>query len=421
MTKRDDERDFGAILAEFEKESSGSGRKEDPSPGSKVAGTVVSVGEQGVFVDLGAKSDAMVSRAELVDDEGELTVGVGDRVEGIVGGRDEESGCLVLRVRPGAGSGLGGAGREIALEEISQAHAHGIPVEGSVTGAVKGGVEVTISGIRAFCPVSQLDTGFVESPETWVGRKLTFRVRSFSPSGRGGRPEVVVSRRDLLEEERRRQRQEVLDALEKGKVVRGTVASVVGYGAFVELGGGVQGLLHVSEMAHERIEDPTQILATGDVIEVEVLSVERKEEDEDPRISLSRRSLERDPWEGVEDRFPEGATVSGRVMRLEPYGAFVRIAPAIEGLVHVSELARDRRVAHPRDVVELGQDVTVKVLGADPAKRRISLSLAAVAESADSEALAEYQESRGDREEEGQFGSLAAAFRKLGDREGPDR
>jgi small subunit ribosomal protein S1 len=405
-----DERDFGSILAEFEQGSVAAGQARDPAPGEKVSGTVLSLGEEAVFVDVGAKSDAIVARAELSDDEGNLAVDVGDRVEGLISGYDESSGCLVLRVRPGAGSALGAGGNELAVEEIVQAHRHRIPVEGTVRQVVKGGVEVEVSGLRAFCPVSQLTDSYVENPEAFVGRRLEFRVRSVSSSARGRGPDIVLSRRDLLEEEARRRRQEVLESLAPGNVVRGTVASVAPYGAFVDLGGGVQGLLHVSEMAYERIADPKELVNEGDVLEVEVLTIQTREEQQDPRISLSRKVLLQDPWEAATDRFPTGSTVTGRVMRLEPFGAFVRVAPGLEGLVHVSEMAGDRRIAHPREVVELGQDVTVKVLSVDLVKRRISLSLTAVERAEESRSVAEY-EARNEGQE--RFGSLADAFRKL--------
>lgn len=403
MAGRDDERDFGEILAEFEQGQAAGGRGEDPKPGARASGPILSIGEDAAFVDLGGKSDGVVALAELTDDEGELTVSVGDTVEGVVAGRDEASGGLVLRVKPGASSA---AGTEMALTELAQAHDHGIPVEGVVAEVVKGGVEVTVSGVRAFCPVSQLDLRYVEDPEAFVGRRLTFRVKRFEPAGRGGRPNVVLSRRDLLEEEERLRREAALAELAEGAAVRGTVTSVVSYGAFVDLGG-VEGLLHVSEMAHDRVEDPAELVAPGDVLEVKILTME--ERDDGLRISLSRKALEQDPWKEAAARFPEGATVPGRVMRLEPYGAFVRLAPGLEGLVHVSELAPGRRISHPREVVELGQDVQVRVLRVDPEKRRISLSLTAPADAADTLSAEEY-EARSERS--AGFGALADAFDK---------
>ncbi|MGD2113523.1 MAG: S1 RNA-binding domain-containing protein [Acidobacteriota bacterium] len=411
MTEQNDQRDFGAILAEFERTQEEAGSGKDPEAGTRVSGTILSIGEEAAFVDVGAKSDAMVAISELTeeteDGEQTLTVAVGDTVEGMVTGKDDASGCLILRVRPG-GSGLGAGGTEIALEEISQAHEHAIPVEGMVTEAIKGGVQVEVSGVRAFCPISQLDLRFVEDPATYVGRRLTFLVKRFESSGRGGRPNVVLSRRELLEEEERQRKEDALARLSAGAVVRGTVTSVTSYGAFVDLGG-VEGLLHVSEMSHGRVEDPESLLSAGDVVEVKILSIE--EGDKGKRISLSTKALQKDPWEVVEERFPAGEVVGGRVTRLEPYGAFVEIAPGLDGLVHVSELDPGRRVAHPRDVVELGQDVQVRVLNVDPVQRRISLSMASPLEAADTPSAAEY--SAGAKSSGGGFGSLAAAFEKV--------
>lgn len=407
MADDTDQRDFGDILAEFEAGQAAAGGGKDPEPGTRVSGNILSLGEEAAFVDIGAKSDAMVSLAELSDEEGEVEVSAGDTVEGIITGRDDASGCLILRVRPGAGGGLGAGGDEVALEELSQAHQHGIPVEGMVTETVKGGVEVNVSGVRAFCPISQLDVRYVEDPEGYVGRRLTFRVKRFEASGRGGRPNVVLSRRELLEEEERERAREALAKLSEGSVVRGTVTSVTGYGAFVDLGG-VEGLLHVSEMSHHRVEDPSEVVSEGDVVEVKVLSIEDDEKG-GKRISLSTKALQKDPWEVIEERYPEGATVAGKVVRLEPFGAFVELQQGVDGMVHISELGAGRRVNHPREVVDLGQEVEVKVLSVDPVKRRISLSMAAPTGAADAPSAAEYAEGR---KGSGGFGSLAAAFEK---------
>lgn len=407
--ERGDLEDFGDILAAFESgQAADHGDGKDPEAGEKVSGQVLSIGEESVFVDIGAKSDAAVARAELVDEEGALTVAVGDTVSGIVGGRDAASGCLLLRVRPGAG--LGAGGREVALDELAQAHAHGIPVEGTVAEAVKGGVQVTVSGLRCFCPVSQLDLGFVEDPETYVGRRLRFLVNRFSAGGRGRRADVVLSRRALLERERRERREQALARLEVGAVVRGTVSSVAGYGVFVDLDG-VDGLLHVSEIAHDRVEDPAALFAPGDPIEVEVLRIEERDEGE-TRISLSRRSLETDPWSEAGERFAEGTTVTGQVMRLMPYGAFVRLAPGIEGLLHVSELAGERRIAHPRELLEVGHEVEVRILDVDTEARRIALAPASGPGAEEASAAAEYAERGAGDERAGGFGAMGDFFEK---------
>ncbi len=416
MSHREEEQDFAAILADFEQSQESHGGT-DPKPGERVSGTILSIGRDQTFVDVGAKSDAVVATAELLDEDGDLAHDVGDEVSGMVAGRDKESGCLMLRVRAGASGGVGAGDRQLALQEITQAHQHGLPVEGTVAEAIKGGVAVTVSGLRAFCPISQLDLAYVEDASSYVGRSMSFRVRKVEAEGRGGRPDIVLSRRDLLEEERRERRKEALAKLEKGAVVRGTVTSVTTYGAFVDLGG-IEGLLHVSEMAHGRIEDPSSMVAEGDALEVKVLSIEDKEDSKGKttkRISLSRRALLSDPWEDVAERFPIGETVTGRVVRLEAYGAFVELSPGLEGLVHVSEMASDRRVGHPKEVVNLGDEVEVRILDVDTERNRIGLRLAHPA--AASEADLEEGDRPGPDTSGTALGSLASAFEKAHDPE----
>ncbi len=372
-----DREDFGAILARFEAAQAGSPGSAKPKVGDRVRGEVVGFGEEVAFVDLGAKAEGMVSLEELRDEEGGLTVAVGDSLEAVVAATDRETGALVLRVRPGRS----GAAGEAAWDELRQAFEARIPVEGRVSGVNKGGFDVEVSGVRAFCPVSQIDLAYVENPAEWVGRRLTFRIARFE-QGRGRRPDVVLSRRELLAEEAAARAAEARARLEVGKTVRGTVSSLTGYGAFVDLGG-VEGLLHVSEISHSRTTDPAEVLAVGQALDVEVLKIEPpKKAGGHDRISLSLRSLQPDPWRRIADRFPEGMALAGKVVRLEPYGAFVEIAPGVDGLVHVSELAADRRVDHPRQVVEVGQEVTVKVLAVDAEKHRISLTVAVEGEEA---------------------------------------
>lgn len=362
------EKDFGAVLAEFEREQGRTGAEKAPEVGEKVSGTIISLGADAAFVDLGGKTEGMVALAELRDEEGELTHDVGDTVEGLITATDPESGCLVLRVRPGRVS-VGNT----ALLELRQAEEHGVPVEGTVREVVKGGVRVEVAGLRAFCPISQLDLVYVEDASAYVGRRLHFQVVRFEESGRGGKPNIVLSRRTLLEEEARARAEEARRRLEVGQQIEGTVTSVTSYGAFVDLGG-IEGLLHVSEMSHSRVEDPKQLYTVGQRVTVEVIGIEAGKEGKGDRISLSRKSLETDPWEGVAAQFPPGTKHTGKVVRIEPYGAFVELIPGLEGLVHISELGADRPIQHAREVVEEGQELPVEVLSVDPARRRISLS-----------------------------------------------
>ncbi len=388
-----DSEDFEALLMEYDD------RRKDPAVGEKVKGTIVSIGEEVAFVDLGAKSEGTVAREELVDGDGALTHAVGDSVEAMVSAIDA-SGNFTLRVRPGRG--------EASLAELRLAWQQKLPVEGMVSAVVKGGVEVTVAGRRAFCPISQLAGRFVDDAEEFVGRRLEFRIQRFEEAGR--RTNVVVSRRALLDEEKARRADAVRERLAVGAVLDGTVSSITSYGAFVDLGG-LEGLLHVSEMSHRRIEDPRELLSEGQRLEVQVLKVEApKKAGQTERISLSTRALEQDPWHDAERRFATGTVTAGRVTRLESYGAFVELAPGVEGLAHVSRLGSEDHVRHARDVLQLGQDVRVEVLDVDLEKRRIALARQ-VEEPAD-ETAAEVESYRRKSSDNQGFGSLASAFKK---------
>jgi small subunit ribosomal protein S1 len=360
--------DFGEILAEFEQKDSEETRKA-PAVGEKVKGKILSIGETAAFVDLGGKSEGMIDLAQLRDAEGNLTVNVGDTLEATVTGNDPETGSLVLRRKAARG-------QEVAAE-LRQAHETGIPVEGVVTAINKGGAEVQVSGMRAFCPLSQLDLRYVEDPQQFIGQRLSFRVMRIEQGKT--RPNIVLSRRALLEEEAETKAAETRARLEVGSVLKGKVTSLASYGAFVDLGG-LEGMLHVSEIGYSRLAHPNEVLQVGQEVEVQVIKMEKGKDENRPRISLSRRALERDPWKDVGERFPEGTEMTGRVMRTESFGAFVEIAPGIEGLVHISEMGAGRRLNHAKEAVQLGQDVKVRVLSVDPAKRRVSLSMGSGAE-----------------------------------------
>ncbi len=393
MPNQGDSEDFAAMLAEFDD------RRGDPEIGEKVKGTIVSIGDEVAFIDFNAKSEGTVAREELVGEDGDLTVTVGDRVEAMVSAVDA-SGNFTLRVRPGRG--------ESSLAELRLAWQQKLPVEGVVSAIVKGGAEVTVAGQRAFCPVSQLADRFVEDPEEFLEQRLEFRIQRFEEAGR--RTNIVLSRRVLLEEEKARQADLVRAYLEVGAVLEGTVTSVTSYGAFVDLGG-LEGLLHVSEMSHYRVEDPRELTTEGQKLEVQVLKIEPpKKEGQTERISLSIRALQKDPWHDAERRFATGSDAKGRVTRLEAYGAFVELAPGVEGLAHVSKLGQEEHVRHARDVLKLGQDVRVKVLGVDLEKKRISLELQ-VAKPED-ETAADVESYRQSSAGSQGFGSLGSFFKK---------
>ena len=390
-----EKRDFAEILAEFEQGKSGAegagasetagatagaaagtsaagGVPATPNVGQKVSGKVLSITGDQVFVDLGTKSEGMIEAAQLRDAEGQLTVKVGDSIDATVTAIDPESGVIVLRKKASGGRG----GHQEVATELRQAFQYGMPVEGLVSGINKGGAEVQVYGMRAFCPLSQLDLRYVENPQQFIGQRLKFKVSRIEEGGRNRRPDIVLSRRALLEEEAQAKAAELRARLQIGAVLKGRVTSLTTYGAFVDLGG-LEGLLHVSEIGYSRLADPREALSVGQEIEVQVIKIEKGKDEKRPeRISLSRRALERDPWRDAADRFPEGAVVPGRVMRLESFGAFVEVSPGLEGLVHISELGAGRRLNHAREAAQIGQDVKVRVLNVDPVKRRISLSMA---------------------------------------------
>jgi small subunit ribosomal protein S1 len=359
----DDPDDFATMLAAFDKENPEPKKRREPKLGETVRGRIVSIGHDAVFIDLGAKAEGMIDVVQLRDGQGRLTVAVGDEVEGRVVEIAGKAGCVVLHP-------LGAA--HVSRAELEQAHALGLPVVGVVSGVNKGGVEVTVAGARGFCPISQLDVRHVEDATSFVGQKLTFKITRYE----GGGKNLVVSRRALLEEEQRRLAVETRARLAPGAILRGKVSSIKDYGAFIDLGG-LEGMVHVSELGFARVGHPRDLLTVGQDVEVAVLRIEKSDDPRKPeKIALSIKSLEKDPWDEVAERFPEGTRVAGTVARVEAFGAFVELAPGVEGLLHVSELGGGRKINHAREAVKVGQTVQVTVGVLDRERRRLSLGAA---------------------------------------------
>lgn len=330
-----------------------------PRRGQVIEGTVVRVTPDQLLVDVGYKSDGVVTRAEMGLWPGESPEDVfqeGQRIRVWVLGVDEQEGELRLSRRR--------ARDRDAWRTLEKALAEGSTIEGTVREVVKGGLVVDV-GTRAFLPASQVDLGYVPDLSGYVGQRVRVRILELD---RGGR-KLVVSRRKVLEEERERQRADVLAGLEEGQVRTGRVKSLTDFGAFVDLGG-IDGLVHVSELSWQRVGHPSQVVSPGDEVTVKVLRVDR----EQGRVSLSIKQAQPDPWQDVAVRYPEGSWVTGRVVRIVPFGAFIELEPGVEGLAHISQLA-PRRVSDPREVVQEGDDVQVRILRTVPAEKRISLSL----------------------------------------------
>jgi small subunit ribosomal protein S1 len=351
------EDDFAALFAASETEA-----VQRPVVGQTVRGRVIAVGATSAFIEIGGKGEAIIDVGELRDPAtGEQLVAVGDQIDATVVDDGGVSGTVVLKRTVGRGGHLPG--------ELEQAFAHGLAVEGLVSGENKGGFDVQIGTVRAFCPFSQMDRRRAE-PATYIGQRLRFRVTKIDAGGRN----IVVSRRALLDDEAAEQAAQTWERIHVDAVLQGRVSSVQDFGAFVDLGE-VEGLIHVSELGHARVSHPSDVLSPGQMVEVKVMKVEPGEAGGRARIGLSMRALAPDPWTTARAQFPVGTTVSGTVRRLEAFGAFVEIAPGMDGLVHVSKLALDRRIAHPRQVVAIGDRVDVTVMGVDEKQRRISLSL----------------------------------------------
>ncbi|HEU4692814.1 MAG TPA: S1 RNA-binding domain-containing protein [Vicinamibacterales bacterium] len=358
--------------------------------GQTIDGTVVSIGAEVALIDVGGKSEAVIEIDELTDPDGNVEVRVGDRIQAVV---VSTVGGLTLSRRLALG-----AATARQLEDAFQA---GLPVEGKVERVVKGGYEVRIGRQRAFCPVSQIDIVRNTEPAQHEGRLYKFRIVEYKEGGRN----LVVSRRALLEEEQRASAEDIRKTIVEGAVLNGRVASVREFGAFVELGGGIQGLLHVSEMGWARVTDPSQVVKPGDEIRVVVLRVDVDKQ----KISLGLRQLMADPWATVGDTYKAGEVRSGRVTRVADFGAFVELEPGVEGLIPLSESG----VARGGDVKKAfpaGTQVEVVVSEVDTAARRIRLSITGIQKMREADEVREYTERTDVAPSEG-FGSLADKLR----------
>ncbi|MFT3922778.1 MAG: S1 RNA-binding domain-containing protein [Myxococcales bacterium] len=335
-----------------------------PALGDRVRAEVVQVGKDAVFVELaqtgaGKRVSAFLDMQDIKDADGQTSLKVGDVVE-----------AVVVAVQNGEVRLGRTMGRPQGLAELESAHAARVPVEGKVSGVNKGGLEVEVAGVRAFCPISQADRGFVQNPQELVGRTLSFVVTELRDNGK----RVVLSRRAALEQESRARSAETLAKITVGAVLRGSVTAIREFGAFVDLGG-VEGLIPNAEMSHDRAARAEGLLAAGDAVEVQVREIKDgvdKRGEKTTKITLSLKALSADPWESVQSLAPVGKVVRASVTRLADFGAFLRIAPGIEGLLHVSELGG--KVAHPSDALKVGDAMTVVVRSVDAGARKISLA-----------------------------------------------
>jgi small subunit ribosomal protein S1 len=336
--------------------------KPEFAPGSKVTGKVTKIGPEYVFVDIGGKSDAVISVGELANKSGEVPLTVGDEITSFVVSNSSSETVL--------SKSLAGRGRTAATQELYDAMNGKVPVQGKVTGVNKGGINVKVLGNRAFCPSSQIDIKFTEDINSYLGKTLDFVITRITEGGRN----IVLSRIPLLEGDLEKKIDDIAKAVETHAVLRGTITRITDFGLFVSLGE-VEGLVHISEVSWERAENLAESYNPGQQVECVALGVEKKSPLRNSKISLSIKQTIDNPWKSVSSKFSVGQQVAGRVTKLMPFGAFVEIAPGIEGLVHVSEMSWIKRVHHPSDVVAAGQQVQVMILGIDETKKTVSLTL----------------------------------------------
>jgi len=326
--------------------------------GQILRGTVIDITPDHVTVDVGYKSEGQIPMQEFLKRSKRVGVKIGDKIDVLLERKDIEEGLLILSKEK--------ADKVNIWREISRSCREGQVMEGEIISKVKGGLSVDIGGIFAFLPSSQIDLKPVRNLDELIGQRLKFKVIKFNRK----RNNIVLSRRFLLEEERKLQREETLKILKEGEIVEGTVKNLTDYGAFIDLGG-VDGLLHITDIAWGRIGHPSEKLSVGDRIKVKVLHFDREKE----KVSLGLKQALPDPWNAILEKYPIGFRTKGKVVNITDYGVFVELEDGVEGLVHISELSWSKKMKHPSKVVHIGDTVEVMVLDCDPVKRRISLGM----------------------------------------------
>jgi small subunit ribosomal protein S1 len=348
--------DFAAVLESFDREQAAEAAAQAFDDSHVVSGTVIKLTDKHVVVDVGMKSEGLIPIEQVLDHAGQPKLNAGDAVEVVIE-REEAEGGYVLSYEK--------AQRHRVWDAIEKAANEKSIITGTVLGRVKGGLTVDI-GIKAFLPGSQLEVRPVRNLDAYIGQQIEIRVIKLNKK----RGNVVVSRKEILEEEQTQKRSKTLEHLEEGSVLTGTVKNLTDYGAFVDLGG-IDGLLHITDMSWGRLTHPRDLVNVGDEIQVKVLKFDKDKQ----RVSLGFKQLTPDPWLDAVERYPIGARVRGRVLSVTDYGAFVELEQGIEGLVHVSEMTWSKRMKHPSKLVKPGDEVETVILAVNPNDRRISLGM----------------------------------------------
>lgn len=347
-------------------------RIERLQPGQMVETQIVSISKDSIFLQLSGKSEGVLERAELADQEGNLSVKEGDTVK--VFFLNSKNGEMNFTTRI--------SGEKAGPAMLESAYKNGIPVEGVVEKEIKGGYEVKIGESRAFCPFSQMGQRRTEVAEAYVGKHLTFKIQEFKENGRN----ILVSNRAIHEEAHREKIEALKNTLKEGMLIKGSIKSIQGFGAFVDIEG-IQALLPISEISRARVEDIHSVLVVGQEIEATIIKLDWKTE----RISLSMKNLQSDPWDHALEKYPKDSRHTGKVVRITDFGAFVSLENGLDGLIHVSEMRSEGTYGNSGVTVKAGQVLTVQILGVDIAERRISLKQASSLE--EDETVKEYMES----------------------------
>lgn len=354
-------------------------------PGQLVEATIEAITGDCIFLQLGGKSEGVLDRAELADEEGKLSVAAGDTIKAYF--LEARSGEMRFTTRL--------AGEKAGTAMLESAWQNQIPVEGTVEKEIKGGYEIKLGSTRAFCPYSQMGLKRVEEGESFVGRRLSFRIQEYKDNGRS----ITVSNRAIEQEAQQEKIDELKQSLKEGQIIKGPITRIQDFGAFVDLGG-VQALLPVSEISLERVSDIHQLLSVGQEIEAQILKLDWQ----NGRISLSLKALLADPWATAEVRYPIGSRHTGTVVRTADYGIFIALEPGLDGLLHVSELDNDQKRLDARKLAKPGEKRLVEVLSVDTAGRRIALKPTV---SAEEEATTQrYTAESGDGESYNPFAAL---------------
>ncbi len=327
--------------------------------GEIVQGVVVAVQRDHAVIDIGGKSEGIIALSEFADAQGQVAVKAGDKIDVYIESRENDDGLVTLSKEK--------ADKMKVWDEISSACERDELIEGTISQRVKGGLSVTIrGGVKAFLPGSQVDLRPIRNLDKLIGQTYSFKVIKFNKK----RGNIVLSRRVLLEKERDEIKTKTLETLEEGKVVKGVIKNITEYGAFVDLGG-IDGLLHITDMSWGRVNHPNELFHVGDEVTVRVLKYNAETE----RVSLGLKQTQEDPWTHAEEAYPPGKRVRGKVMSITDYGAFVELEPGVEGLIHVSEMSWTKKVKHPSKLLEVGQELDCQVLEVDAKSKRISLGL----------------------------------------------